>query len=77
MLRFSLVVTWSVVFLWIPVRLLAGEVSVDQAVAIAVENNPDLAVVVSELVVARSELLRANYVSQFNPELMSDGDYAR
>jgi hypothetical protein len=29
------------------------------------------------LLVARSELLRANYVSQFNPKLMSDGDYAR
>jgi outer membrane protein, heavy metal efflux system len=31
--------------------------------------------VASELVVAQSELQRANYISQFNPELLSDTDY--
>src|SRR5207253_841994 len=41
----------------------------------AVENNPDLAAVANELVIARSELQRANYISQFNPELLSEGDY--
>jgi cobalt-zinc-cadmium efflux system outer membrane protein len=63
-----------VILLWVP-PLIAREISLDEAVAIAVETNPDLAAVANELVVARSELERANYVSQFNPELASDGDY--
>jgi outer membrane protein TolC len=53
----------------------AREISLNEAVAIAVENNPDLAAVAQELVVAQSEVERANYVSQFNPELLSEGDY--
>ncbi len=55
--------------------LAAGEISLHQAVEIAVENNPDLAAVANELLVARSELQRANYISQFNPELATDSDY--
>jgi len=54
---------------------MAGEVTLDQAIAIAVENNPDLAAAANELLVARGELQRANYLSQFNPYLASDGDY--
>ncbi len=51
------------------------EVTVEEAVAIALENNPDYAAAARELIVARSELERANYISQFNPELNSSGDY--
>jgi len=61
--------------LWIPATVMAGEISLDDAVEISVEQNPALAVVANELVVARAELQRANYISQFNPELVSDGDY--
>jgi cobalt-zinc-cadmium efflux system outer membrane protein len=76
MSRFLLVVWCGAAMLLLnSSRAPAAEVSVDQAVAIAVENNPDLAVVANELTVARSEVQRANYVSQFNPELLSDADY--
>jgi cobalt-zinc-cadmium efflux system outer membrane protein len=76
MIRISRVVTCGVIILLcIPLSLFAGEVSLEQAVALAVENNPDLAAVANELVIARSELQRANYISQFNPELLSDGAY--
>jgi cobalt-zinc-cadmium efflux system outer membrane protein len=47
----------------------------DQVVEIAVENNPDLAAVANELTIAQSEIQRANYISQFNPEMLSEGDY--
>jgi cobalt-zinc-cadmium efflux system outer membrane protein len=53
----------------------AREVWLEQTVAIALESNPDLAAAAKELVVAQSELQRANYISQFNPELRSDADY--
>jgi outer membrane protein, heavy metal efflux system len=53
----------------------AQAVSLEQAVAIAIENNPDLAIVAKELGVAGAEVERANYVSQFNPQLWGDGDY--
>jgi Outer membrane efflux protein len=70
------VVTCSlVILLWVPATLIAGEVSLNEAVAVAVEKNPDLAVVANELVVVRGELQRANYISQFNPKLGTDGDY--
>ncbi len=61
--------------LTLPSTLLAEEITLDQAVAIAVEKNPDLAAVRNELLLARSEVQRANYVSQFNPELLSEGNY--
>ena len=53
----------------------AREISLDEAVAIALNNNPDYAAAARELTVARAELERAGYVSQFNPELESSGDY--
>jgi hypothetical protein len=57
------VVTCSlVILLWVPATLIAGEVSLNEAVAVAVEKNPDLAVVANELVVVRGELQRANYI---------------
>jgi outer membrane protein TolC len=72
----SRVVAYGVIILFsIPLSLFAGEISLEQAVAIAVENNPDLAAVAKELVIARSEVQRASYISQFNPELVTDGDY--
>ena len=76
MIRLSGVATCSlVILLCVPATLIAGEISLDEAVAIGVEENPDLAAVANELVIARSELQRANYISQFNPELVTDGDY--
>lgn len=76
MLKCLWVLAWTIfAFAWSQPNLMAGEVTLDQAVAIAVENNPDLAAATNELVVARGELQRANYLSQFNPRLASDGDY--
>ena len=76
MIRSSAVMTCSLlVLLWVPATLIAGEISLNEAVAIAVEKNPDLAVVANELLVARGELQRANYIRQFNPELIPDTDY--
>jgi len=46
-----------------------------QAIALAVEHNPDLAAVAHELDIAQSDLERANYFSEFNPELVAEGDY--
>src|SRR5262245_8896978 len=51
------------------------EISIDEAVAIALDKNPDYAAIARELTVARAELQRANYVSQFNPQLESSADY--
>jgi cobalt-zinc-cadmium efflux system outer membrane protein len=76
MIRLLGVATCSlVILLCVPATLIAGEISLDEAVAIAVEENPDLAAVANEPVIARGELQRANYISQFNPELVTDGDY--
>ena len=66
----NVVVAWNP-----PAASAAEEVSVEQAVAIAIENNPDLAVTANELTIARAELQRANYISQFNPSVESAGDY--
>jgi cobalt-zinc-cadmium efflux system outer membrane protein len=51
------------------------EITIDEAVAIALDNNPDYAAAARELTVARGEIERANYVSQFNPQVDSSGDY--
>jgi outer membrane protein, heavy metal efflux system len=76
MARFSGVAAYSLVILFlIPASLFASAVSLDQAIEIAVENNPDLAAVANELTIAQSEIERANYISQFNPELLTEGDY--
>jgi hypothetical protein len=76
MIRLSRAVTCSVVMLlWIPVNLFGRGISLEAAVAIAVEKNPELAVAANKLLVARGELQRANYMSQCNPKLVSNGDY--
>lgn len=59
----------------LPARAEDRAISIEDAVAIALENNPDYAAAARELTVARSELQRAAYISQFNPELDSSGDY--
>lgn len=53
------------------------ELTLDRALQIAREANPDLAAVAQELTVARGELTRAGYISPFNPEISSEGDYRR
>lgn len=52
-----------------------GEISLDDAIAIARTNNPDLAAVARELTIAGGELSKAQYISPFNPQLQSEGDY--
>jgi cobalt-zinc-cadmium efflux system outer membrane protein len=64
-----------ITLLFIESSSFAGEVSLEQAIAIAVENNPELASVAKELMIASSEVQRADYISQFNPELTAEGDY--
>jgi outer membrane protein TolC len=63
------------ILLGISSSLPAREISLEQALAIALEVNPDLAVAANELLIARSEIERANYFIQFNPELISEADY--
>jgi cobalt-zinc-cadmium efflux system outer membrane protein len=63
------------IFIWDQPNLLAAEVTLDQAVAIALEKNPDLAAAANELLVARGEIQRAEYISQFNPQVLSGFDY--
>lgn len=76
MVGLSGVATWSLaILLLLPANLFARATSLEEAIEIPLENNPDLAAVANELVIARSEQQRANYISQFNPELLSDGDY--
>src|SRR3984957_230576 len=53
----------------------AAEITLDQAVEIALEKNPDLAAAANELLVARGETQRADYISQFNPQVLSGFDY--
>ena len=54
---------------------IAAEITLDQAVEIALEKNPDLAAAANELVIASGEIQRANYLSQFNPQILSGFDY--
>ena len=51
------------------------EVTLADAVALAMRSSPDLAAAARELNIARAEIERANYISQFNPYLDSLGDY--
>jgi outer membrane protein, heavy metal efflux system len=53
----------------------AAEITLDQAVEIALEKNPDLAAAANELLVASGEIQRASYLSQFNPQILSGFDY--
>lgn len=53
----------------------AAQITLQQALVLARRNNPDLAAVSRELTVARGELVRADYPSQFNPTLETAGDY--
>ena len=46
-----------------------------EAIALALRTSPDLAAAARELNIARAEIERANYTSQFNPYLDSLGDY--
>jgi cobalt-zinc-cadmium efflux system outer membrane protein len=70
------VVAWTIATLvWSPSDLIAAEVTLDQAVEIAIEKNPDLAAAANELLIASGEIQRANYISQFNPQIVSGFDY--
>jgi cobalt-zinc-cadmium efflux system outer membrane protein len=55
----------------------SGHISFDDAVAIARKSNPDLAAVARELTIASGELVKAEYLSPFNPQMQSEGDYRR
>ncbi len=53
------------------------QLTLERALQIARERNPELAAVAQELTIARGELTRASYISPFNPEVDSEGDYRR
>ncbi|MBF6570600.1 MAG: TolC family protein [Candidatus Binataceae bacterium] len=53
----------------------AAQVTIEDAVALARQHNPDLALVARELIVSHGELERANYISQFNPYIQLGADY--
>ncbi len=53
----------------------ARQVSLEEAVAFAIANNPDYAAASRELLYVHGELQRANYISQYNPEAFAGGDY--
>jgi cobalt-zinc-cadmium efflux system outer membrane protein len=74
-IRSGILFTVALLMLWCPPVTCAEEITLDQAIAIAYESNPDLAAAAAELTIAASEIQRSNYFSQFNPELGSDGDY--
>ena len=70
------IMAWTIaIFIWSQLNLIAAEVTLDQAVEIAIEKNPDLAAATNELLIARGEIQRANYISQFNPQTASGFDY--
>jgi outer membrane protein TolC len=58
-----------------PAATNSPEVTLAEAIALALRTSPDLAAAARELNIARAEIERANYTSQFNPYLDSLGDY--
>ncbi len=69
----ALLALWSV----FATPAFARQVSLEEAVAFAIANNPDYAAASRELLYVHGELQRANYISQFNPEALAGGDYRR
>lgn len=53
----------------------ARRVSLEDAIAFAIAANPDYAAASRELLFVHGELVRANYISQYNPEASAGGDY--
>ncbi len=51
------------------------ELTLDRALELARTANPDLNAVAQELKIAHGELRTASYLSPFNPEVASEGDY--
>jgi cobalt-zinc-cadmium efflux system outer membrane protein len=58
-----------------PAATNSREVTLAEAIALALRTSPDLAASARELNIAHAEIERANYTSQFNPYLDSLGDY--
>ena len=58
-----------------PAATNSREVTLAEAIALALRTSPDLAAAARELNIAHAEIERANYSSQFNPYLDSLGDY--
>lgn len=52
-----------------------AEITLAEAIPLALAHNPDLAATAQEIKVAAGEQIRAGYLSQFNPELQTDFDY--
>src|SRR5579885_293988 len=57
----------------VPVR--ADRLSLDRALSLMRQNNPELSAVRQELIVAKGELQRASYLTPFNFELAAEADY--
>ena len=58
-----------------PPRARSAQVALEEAIALALQYNPDLSAVARELTIASADIVRANYVSQFNPWFGSAYDY--
>src|SRR5258708_2208534 len=58
-----------------PAATNSREVTLAEAIALALRTSPDLAASARELNIAHAEIERAKYTSQFNPYLDSLGDY--
>jgi cobalt-zinc-cadmium efflux system outer membrane protein len=56
-------------------QLSNGQISLDRALELMRHSNPELSVVRNELTVAKGELQRASYLSQFNFQVASEGNY--
>jgi outer membrane protein TolC len=53
----------------------SGQVSLEEAVGLALQYNPDFSAAARELTIANSEIIRANYFSQFNPVFANAYNY--
>jgi cobalt-zinc-cadmium efflux system outer membrane protein len=58
-----------------PAVTLSGQISLQRALEIMRRNNPELSVVRQELTIAKGQLQRASYLSQFNFQLAAEGGY--
>src|SRR5277367_509070 len=53
----------------------ASELTLENAISLAIAHNPDLAAAEQELKVAAGEQIRAGYLSQFNPQVGTEFAY--
>jgi len=54
----------------------AAGLTVEQAVAVALENNPDLQAARQQLETARARVIKAHYLNQYNPQVQVETSQA-